>query len=212
MTTTKKISLVAVIILLVYTGQLQAQNSNTKTGTAGCGIVKPIKLTAASALTDPNGAELNFGVIVPGVTAGSVFISHDLTWLTPNTPGTTGGTTVLTHGDDNPKAHAADWSVSGEPNFTYEVTTSNPTTLTLSDGSGTKMMMNWAPAYVLVGGVGNHVTTFGINQDPESYTNWISILNAAGQGGFSQGAVITVGAGQQPGLYVGSWSETVNYN
>jgi Domain of unknown function (DUF4402) len=208
--------LLTIAVCLSIAGIANAQNSNTKTGTAGCGIIKPIKLTATSAITDPNGAELNFGVIVPGTSSGSVYIGHDITWLTPAVSGATGGATVLTHADDQPKAHAADWSVAGEPNFTYEVTTSNPTTLSLADGSGTTMTMMWGPAWVFVGGVGNNSTIFGAGQDPEAgsnpYTNWISILNGAGQGGFSQGAVITVGAGQQPGLYVGSWTETVNYN
>jgi Domain of unknown function (DUF4402) len=208
--------LLTIALCLSVAGIANAQNSNTKTGTAGCGIIKPIKLTATSALTDPNGAEVNFGVIVPGATSGSVFIGHDATWLTPSVPGSSGGCTILNNADDQPKAHGADWSVAGEPNFTYEVTTSNPTTLTLTDGSGVTMMMTWLPAWVFVGGVGNNSTIFGAGQDPgagsNQYTNWISILNAAGQGGFSQGAGLTVGAHQQPGLYVGSWTETVNYN
>ncbi len=115
------ITFLTVLILFGASGILRAQN----TGGQKSKFIRPIGITPVQ---DAYGATLNFGVIVPNKTQGGVlYIGRDGSWLSPGAPGVlSGGATVLNFADDRPKAHAADWNVTGEPNYLYQVTTSNP--------------------------------------------------------------------------------------
>jgi hypothetical protein len=197
----KSVTVLAVLFLLGIAGQVQAQ----ATGGNKAKFIRPIGIQAVN---DAAGATINFGVLVPNGSGGTVFVSHD------NYPsgsyGSAGGAGAIMLTHDAPVAHAADFTITGEPNYVYEITTSNPMTLSLLDGSAT-MQLTWGPAYVMVGGP-TAPPIYGQNSDPFVYNNWLSNLNAAGNGRISQGATLTVSAHQAPGLYTAQWFETVTYN
>ncbi len=132
----KIITFAAVFAVLGTSGIVMAQN----VGGQKCKFIRPIGIQAVN---DEAGATINFGVIVPNGVGGSIHVNHD---NYPSGYGTAGGAGAIMLTHDAPAAHAADFRVTGEPNYVYKVTTSNPMTLTLSDGSAT-MQLSWAGAW-----------------------------------------------------------------
>lgn len=85
---------------------------------------------------------------------------------------------------------AAQFSVSGDPNFTYAISLPVNGTVTLSDGAGHSMNVN-------------------------NFTSSPSVtgqLSGAGTQQLSVGATLAVGSNQPTGAYSGSFVVSVNYN
>jgi len=205
MTTAKNIATLAVIVLFGFGGQLRAQNTASTNGYSKGNIVVPITLRMV--------APMNFGSFIPPSTpgTGNVNVSHD-----PSVRGVSGGVTVA--GTQGATEAPSDWVVTGQPNFLYAISYGGLTppggafpssftmTLTSTTDNTQHMTLAFAGIDVTTGGAtgfGNHVSS----QNPVP-----AQLNATGNGAYSQGGVLFVPHGQAPGLYSGTWTETVTYN
>ena len=153
-------------------------SATASTVTASATIIAPITIT--------NNTSLNFGVIVPGTTEGSVTLPAD-----GGTRTTTGGTSVLTSQTGNPTLAA--FTVTGQANYTYSITL--PTSIPLEGGGSSMNVTNFTSSI----GTGIGVAGITIQED--------------GTSTFNVGATIAVGASEdQPvGAYTGSFDVTVAY-
>ncbi len=127
MTTVRIIVLSAIFFILGSAGIVHAQNVGGQTGK----FIKPIGVNEVGLL--------NFGAFVPSPTSsGAVGVSPEssvgggASWSASN--GIKGNSTNTAGVDQGPMFHAADFAITGEPNFSYTTTTSNPETLTITDG------------------------------------------------------------------------------
>lgn len=111
--------------------------------------------------------------------------------LTPSSTRSTGGSGGVTLPATTGTISAADFTVSGQPGYTYTITL--PTSATLSDGSGHTMVVN----------------TFTSNPNSTG-----TLSAGAGTQDLTVGATLNVDAGQIPGTYTNSSAVpvTVNYN
>lgn len=174
--TLKLITLTAAIFGFAATSF--GQSSATASGvTASATIIAPIAITN-------NNSSLNFGVIVPGTTAGSVTLPAD-----GGTRTTTGGTSVLTTQTGNPTL--ATFTVTGQENYTYALTL--PTTSVPLSGAGVSMSVSNFDS-----NIGDGPTVAGITL-------------TAGTSTFNVGATIAVGASQAVGVYNGTFDVIVAY-
>lgn len=118
-----RITAVATAIILAPATVAQAQSStDTATATSTATVVTAIAIT--------NSADLAFGKIVAGATAGTVVMS------TAGSRSATGGTKLGNAGS----ASAAAFSVTGETGATYSITL--PASASLSDGATNTMVLD----------------------------------------------------------------------
>jgi len=113
--------------------------------------------------------------------AGTVAVRAD------GSRGQSGGAFVLNQGSNT--AAAAQFAVHGKANMVYAVTLPADNTVLMSDGAGHSMA----------------VKSFTSN------LSGTSILSKNGNGQFSVGATLVVGASQARGSYTGTFSVIVNY-
>lgn len=163
------------LILSGGTTTLHAQTQSV-TGTATALLITPISIV--------KNVDMEFGnVAVSSTTSGTVVLS-------PSSTRTTGGSGGVTLPATTGTVSAADFTVSGQPGYTYSITL--PTTAVLSDGSGHTITVN---AFTSV---------------PVS-TGTLSA--GAGTQDLSVGATLNVTASQVPGTYTNATAVpvTVNY-
>lgn len=134
--------------------------------------------TPVSALTLSNTQGIGFGAFAAGA-GGSVVIS-------PSGARSARGDVVLVSSD---LGRPAQFTVSGDPDFTYSITMPTDGAIVLSDGAG-------------------HSMTISTFTSSPALTGQLSV---AGTQQISVGATLNVGASQPAGNYSGSFPVTVNY-
>lgn len=149
--------------LLISAGASFAQTTATATAEANATIIQPITITKT--------ADLNFGIVVPGATPGTVTVGYD------GTRASLGGVSLLA---GNPgTVSAAHFDAAGQPSTAY--TLSIPASVTISNGTETMVIDNFTSdpgagtatfdvsgTYeIRVGGTLNVLA----NQAPGDYTN-----------------------------------------
>jgi len=181
------IKLFVAVAVLAVAGIASAQNSSSVNATASARIIKPITLV--------KNADLNFGNIISG--AGTLTIAQNAAPVYSNTalkPGSQVGT-------QNP----ASFTMTGEPTFSYNITSSPALggTLTLTDGGS-------GPAHTAS-------CVLGVATDVTGATLSNPVADASGTSTFYVGGVLTVTAGNAAGNYSNgnaggtAWSMTVAY-
>jgi len=117
--------------------------------------------------------------------------------------GRPGSVTITTAGGSSPsdlllieQGTAAEWTVKGIGNAPYAVTLPTNISLTSNNGDDTPMTVN----------------AFRTSARHLGYSTPTSILDAAGDGSFTVGATLNVGANQPAGIYTGNYEITVSYN
>jgi len=119
--------LASLFVMMLATQQMKAQNGDDASAIAAANIITPIQILKA--------ADLSFGNIVAGTTAGTVTVSH-------------GGSRTKTGGVTSPAATpgtitAAKFNISGLPNATYSITLPTSITITKNGGSETMTIENF---------------------------------------------------------------------
>lgn len=168
----------AAVCLLAMSVNAQAQVSATATATATATILNPITITKTT--------DLNFGIISPGATAGTVLLTPAPVAVRVGAGGVT--LPVATPGT----VTAAHFNITGTTLSTYAITLPSSVTLTRTSGSET-------------------MTASSFTSTPSG----TGILIGAGLGldNVYVGATLAVAAAQVPGVYVsGNFNVTVNYN
>lgn len=117
--------------------------------------------------------------------------------------GRPGTVTITTAGGSNTsnlllieQGSVAEWSVKGTGNAPYAVTL--PANISLTSDNGNESPMT--------------VSAFRTSARSSGYSTPISVLDASGDGSFTVGATLNVGANQPAGTYTGSYEITVSYN
>jgi hypothetical protein len=151
--------------------------ANTATATSTSTVVTPIAIA--------NSANLSFGDIAGGSSAGTVTVSPD------GTRGVTGGTVAV-----GGTPSAAKFDVTGQAGLTYAIDFSTTST-TLTSGGNT---MAFATVSDLTGGA---ITSGNVSS---------GTLSAGGTQTIFVGGTLTVGANQAAGTYNGTINVAVNYN
>lgn len=180
---TKMSKLALAIGALVMAGGAMAQSTATAMGTANATIINPITVAES--------ATLEFGNVVAG--AGTVIIA--------TTNIRTDSTSALTPGAQMGAYRAAGFNVTGEGDFTYDITLPANGTVTLSDGATHTMSVN--DFTVASSGTGT------VSGTPGAFTGQLA---AGGTGNLNVGATLVVSAGQVSGTYTGTYLVTVAYN
>jgi hypothetical protein len=199
----RNIGLTVVLLLLGFAGQLQAQN----TGGNKAKFIKPISLTITK--------QMNFGSIIPPTSgSGQVWVSHD-----PNAQRGTGPVNPTFPGSQGATPEPVDFLVTGEPSYSFTATNGGLTLdgnnfkliLTSTTNANDHMTMHFAGIYSETGG---GTIPFAYNSGLPNPVLTLSAANAnpSGQSTFSIGGYVDVAHGQHPGVYTGSWFETVAYN
>lgn len=170
MKTLKRFSVIAVIIFS-FSAATFAQVSATSNASAT--IITPIAIA--------NNTEMNFGNVAVSATPGTVILATD------GTRTTTGGVTLPT---TTGTVTAAQFTVTGQANFTYSITLPSGTT-TISSGANTMTVGTWTSNPTPTGDLGA-----GASQ----------VLLV--------GATLNVAASQASGTYTSAtpFTVTVNYN
>jgi len=170
---TKVIATAAVVLGYANSSFAQA----TATAAASASIMSPITIA--------KNVDMSFGNVAVSASTGGTVV------LDPTGTRTTGGAGGVTLPSTTGTVSAADFTVSGTPSFTYDITL--PTTATLSDGSGHTMIVN-------------------------TFTSFPATTGALSSGGGTQdltvGATLNVSAAQAAGTYTNATAVpvTVNYN
>src|SRR5437868_4952963 len=161
MKTTKNKLIATAVLLVSLSTSAFAQNTATNSdATATANIVAPIAIT--------NSASINFGNVVATAAGGTVVLGTNGS-VTPSGVATLSGITPT----------AAEFTVTGDQNFTYSVTLPGNSDVSLSQQGATSM--------ALTNFTSNATGTF-----------------TAGSETFQVGATLHVGANQAPGVYVSS--------
>lgn len=170
MKNTKNKMIAIAVSLVAFSTSSFAQNTATNSdATASTNIVAPIAIT--------NSASINFGNVVASAAGGTVVLGTNGS-VTPTGVTTLSGITPT----------AAEFTVTGDQNFTYSVTLPGNTDVTLAQQGATSMAL----------------TNFTSNATG-SFTS--------GSETFKVGGTLHVGANQASGLYVSSgFDVTVTYN
>lgn len=160
--------------------QSASVNPIVKASTATTTIVTPLSFFKV--------ADINFGSIAPGNTAGTVVLSPF------NVVTTTGGVTART-GSTQPASFAG--------------LGSNNQTVTISVTANSRLLTR-------VGGTQTmRIDTFVIGSTPTANLTTVPLAfrinSPTGQFSFPVGATLRVSANQTPGIYQGSFSVTLNY-
>ncbi|HEY3875619.1 MAG TPA: DUF4402 domain-containing protein [Candidatus Kapabacteria bacterium] len=181
-----------------------AQSTATANGTSSATLIKPLTLSVWKAM--------NFGTFVPGPTGGTVTVVHDNVSGGTNSPaGYTGS--VSKAGTQGPQEQPMDFKMTGQANFLVNLSTTNPTTITLTkvgDITKTMVLNPFFPPFVIQAGstgpVGSGIGARGVGP------SILIQLDLNGQAWTSEGGTLNVHANQSPGTYQASWTETVAYN
>jgi len=170
MKNTKNKIIAIALALVAFSGNSFAQSTATNsTATAATNIVTPISIS--------NIGNMNFGNVVASAAGGTVVMGTDVS-LTPS------GVTLLS----GVTPTAAEFTVTGDPNFTYYVTLPGNSDVTLEKSGATSMAL----------------TDF-----TENSTGTLT----GGTENFKVGAKLHVGANQAAGAYVSAgFDVTVTYN
>lgn len=135
--------------------------------------------TPVSALSLSNTRAIGFGAFAAG-TGGSVVISP------VGGRSASGGVVLISASDGAP----GQFTISGDPDFTYSISLPSDGTVELTDGAGHRMTVN------------------GFTSSPSLSGQ----LNFAGTQELAIGATLNVGANQPAGNYSGGFLVTVNYD
>ncbi len=177
MKTTAIAATLAVSIGLLAAVDVSAQYQNSATASS-----VPATASIVAAITITNTADLAFGQIVAGGTAGTVEMDTSAVRVP------TGGVTLA-----NGTAHSsAAFHVTGNGSDTYSVTLPPDSTIELSDGASTP----------------NTMAVDGFSSSPSG----AGLVLSSGAQNFTVGAILTVGASQVAGNYTGTFPVTVTYN
>jgi len=194
------------IFLFTYIGSAAAQNNsqnNSQTNSSeilndGATISEPIRIY--------KNTDLNFGIIIPGSTAGIVHVTGnmgDIALTDPPIAATTtscvfpGGSGPIQYNginaDASMKAQIASLIVTGEPNTSFSITISGGTSV----GVGSKKISVQLdpPCGIGIAPAGN-----------------AGILSNEGTRGFTLGGKLSMGANQASGMYTGTFTVLVCYN
>lgn len=150
-----------------------AQSNEQATATADAKIVAGISVTKVN--------DLKFGQIVRSASAGTVVLSA----ATGDRSATGGVTLGLADG-----ARAAEFSVAGEPAYSFALTLPTSISLTKTGSSATLTVSNFTST--LTGDAG--------------------ILDGNGEASFNVGADLSVAANQETGVYSGDFTVVAAYN
>jgi hypothetical protein len=151
-----------------------AQANGNATTNGGGTVIRGVSIT--------KNVDLEFGEMVSSSTSGTVVLSAAAT----TSRSATGGVTLASQGGITPTA--AEFRVSGNPNYTYTITL--PTTVTITRSGGTETMT---------------IDTFTKSvASPQ--------LNGLGTELWYAGATLNVGADQVAGRYDGTFQVGVAYN
>lgn len=172
------LSLIAVGMIVGLSNELQAQTTANASSDAFATIVAPIAISHS-------GTDLQFGTIISGTGSGTVMVT---------TAGVrTFSSPALNPGDQGATPTAAVFTVTGQANYTYDITLpASDVTLTESVSSDTMTIA--------------HAT---FTSDPAATAG---NLGAGGSQAVNVGATLTVTASLSSGTYEGSFDVTVAYN
>lgn len=187
----------AMVLLCPFVAK--AQNNCSQIVNEGCSVAQPIALH--------NVTGLQFGRILSGANAGLIAISATGA-VTPTTD--PGGPAAYT-GTTNAQPHtAATFWVSGEPGFTYGITTPLHSSVSIGGaGGGTPMTVDLNPAVSQT--VGIYVPSGTLNVAGTTSTITPTGGSSPGYDAWAIGATLHVGASQPSGAYTGTFSEQVTY-
>ncbi len=175
----KLITLSAAIFGFAATSFAQYNNQSTATSNASATIIKPLGIELV------DGSALRFGNIVTSATAaGTVVVAPGATTATY-----TGGAQAFTGAAAAGTRSAANFTVTGEPGYTYAITLPADETITISNGTQTM-----------------EVDTF------KSTPGTTGTLSESGSQDLSVGATLHLVANQASGQYTGNFNVTVAYN
>lgn len=173
--------LIAAGLAAAATGAV-AQSSATGTANATATIIRPITVSSS--------ADLAFGNVVPGASAGSLVIA-----ATSGTPTQTPAGGVTQPGTQRGTITAAKFDVAGEGALTYTITLPAGAA-TITDGTNNMTVDTWTSSIATTAGAGLLSGTSG----------------NAGTQTFYVGGKLNVGANQAAANYTGTFSVTVAYN
>ncbi|SEB04329.1 protein of unknown function [Flavobacterium gillisiae] len=182
----KKLSLLAIIAIALFSNNVNAQTEATETTNAHAKLIKVMSLANA----DTDG--LDFGTIVL-TAAGASTVSMAAVDAT-RVYGANSAAAV----NANQSANTAKYNVTGTPNETYALTlptTVSLTTATLGSGLATMTIDNLKARFS--GGSADAV---------------VSKLSTTGTDSFAVGGTLNIDATQKPGDYTGIFNVTVDYN
>jgi len=184
------IKLFVAVAILAVAGIASAQNSASVSATASARIIRPITLT--------KNADLEFGNIISPTTG-----SATLTIKQNNTPAYSNPATKP--GSQTGVQNPAQFTMTGEPTFTYNITSSPAIggSLILTDGSV-------AAGHTATAVIGNPTDATGTNLSNP-------VADVTGTSTFYVGGVLTITSTNVPGSYSNTntggtaWSMTVAY-
>ena len=180
-------ALSAALACIVVAAPVTAKEVATGSGTSSAVVVEPLSLIKT--------ADLSFGKIVPRPTAGTVTVNAD-----------TGACVVTGVIMQVGTCRTAQFTGMGRRNMTVRFTL--PSTVTLTSPGGATMI-----ADTLTVGSAPDVTYLGGNGNGNGNGNRRYRINPpSGIFTFRVGARLNVGANQAPGIYVGTFAVTVQYN
>jgi hypothetical protein len=181
------LKLIMIIVSVCFTVETNAQTASTVNATAGARIIVPMTLTGQNSL--------NFGTTnkQSGV-SGSVVLS-----TTDASLDFKGGVSSSVIGDP---ASNAIFNVSGTYNSSYSI--SLPTSITVVEPGSMTMTINELKIRF-----SNATTDIAIYDGNNSISK---VLNGRGNDSFKLGGKLNLGPEQAAGLYLGTYSVTVDYN
>jgi hypothetical protein len=183
------LSIVAVAALVALPMGVKAQTTVVGTTTVtsadvnvGAHIIQPLSITT-------DGTKLNFGTIAASASGGTVVLDPATAAATPT------GVTLVTAGTYYDQPTVPKFTVNGEGNYGYTIT-SIPSTLTLKGQASSSNVMT-VSAFTTSLGSGTAATAGTL---------------ASGKQSFTVGATLTVGTAQVSDNYSATFPITVAYN
>lgn len=181
----------AIVMMAGFSTNVMAQTSATTTTATSAGAVLIVPMTLAQ--TSP----LHFGTIAligAGVTGGTVTLPSNS--INRAFSGVSAANALVA---SNPATNAA-YNVTGTRDETYALTLPATTTVTaalVGLGSGATTM---------------NITLMTARFNGAAVDGVTSTLSATGTDSFTLGGTLTIAAGQEGGIYTGSFNASVDYN
>ena len=163
----------AVVLITGFSSSSFAQSNASASANADARIVAGITIAKTT--------DLAFGQIVRSVDPGAVVLDP-----VSNQRSATGGVTL----GQNAGFHAAEFAVTGEPAYAFQLTL--PTSIAITRNNGSETMA-----------VDNFTSSLG--------TGDLGTLDANGAKNFTLGATLHIAGSQATGTYVGSFAVTASY-